>query len=64
MPIVWGGSYDSDILKLENIHLDAMRLVPGATASFNIIYVHEEFGGYTVSNHIKYFNFSHAVQGC
>ena len=30
--VVWGGSYDSDILKLEIIHVDAMRLVTGATA--------------------------------
>ena len=51
--IVWEGSYDSGILKLENIHLDAMQWVTGATARSNIINVHEEFGGYTVSDHIK-----------
>jgi len=51
--VVWGGSYDSDILKLENIHLDAMRLITGATARSNIIKVHEEFGGYTVQDRIK-----------
>ena len=33
---VWGGTYDSDINKLENIHVDGMRLVTGATASSNI----------------------------
>ncbi len=51
--IVWGGSYDSDILKLENIHLDAMRLITGATARSNIINVHQEFGGYTVNDRIR-----------
>ena len=52
--IVWGGSYDSHILKLENIHLDAIWLVTGATARSSIINVHEEFGGYTVSGRIKH----------
>jgi len=33
---VWGGTYDSDINKLENIHVDGMRLVTGATARSNI----------------------------
>ena len=47
--IVWGADYDSDVLKLENIHLDAMRLVTGAIADLillvtYIISVHEEFG--------------------
>ena len=52
--IVWGDSYDSDIQKLENIHLDAMQVVTGATARSNIINMHEEFGGYTVSDRIKH----------
>ena len=33
---VWGGSYDSDILKLELIHVNGMCLVTGATAWSNI----------------------------
>ena len=51
--IVWGGSYDSDILMLENIYLDAMQLVTDSTARNNIINVHDQFGGYNVSGHIK-----------
>ncbi len=51
--IVWWGSYDSDILKLKNIHLDATRLITGATARSNIINVHQEFGGYTVNDRIS-----------
>ena len=39
---VWGGSYDSDILKLERIHIDGMRLVTGATARSNIARLYEE----------------------
>ena len=33
----WVSSYNSDILKLENIHLDAMWLVTGTTVRANII---------------------------
>ena len=43
--IVCGGSYDCDILKFENNHLDAMQLVTGATARSSIINVHDECGG-------------------
>ena len=46
--VVWGGSYDTDILKLENIHIDAMRLITGATARSNIQNLHYELGAYTV----------------
>ena len=35
--------YDSDILKPENIHLDATWLVTGATVRSNIINVHDQF---------------------
>ncbi len=34
--VVWGGTYESDMLKLERIHIDGMRLVTGATARSNI----------------------------
>ncbi len=51
--IVWGGSYDTDINKLEQIHLDAMRLITGATARSNITNVHSEFCGYTVTSRIN-----------
>ena len=33
---VWGGSFDSHLLKLEQIIVDGMRLVTGATARSNI----------------------------
>ena len=33
---VWGGSYDSHLLKLEQLIVDGMRLVTGATARSNI----------------------------
>ena len=39
---VWGGSYDSDILKLERIHIKGMRLVTGATAKSNIANLYRE----------------------
>ena len=51
--VVWGGSFDSDILKLENIHIDGMRLVTGATARSNINNVMLEFGGSTMADRIK-----------
>jgi hypothetical protein len=40
--VVWGGSYDSDILKLERIHVDGMRLVTGATARSNIAKLYDD----------------------
>ena len=40
--IVWGGSYDSDLYKLEQVHIDAMRLVTGATAKSNIVKLYED----------------------
>ena len=52
--MVCGGPYDSDILKLENIHLDATLLVTGVIARSNIINAHIEFGGYSVSDRIKH----------
>ena len=43
--VVLGGAYDCDIAKLESTHVDAMRLVTGATARSNIINVKSEYGG-------------------
>ena len=40
--IVWGGSYDSDINKLEKINVDGMRIITGATANSNIRKLYEE----------------------
>jgi hypothetical protein len=34
--VIWGGTYESDMLKLERIHTDGMRLVTEATARSNI----------------------------
>ncbi|MCP3900406.1 MAG: RNA-directed DNA polymerase [Desulfobacteraceae bacterium] len=48
--IIWGGSYDNDIDKLENIHLEAMRLITGATARSNILRVYKEYGGSTIKS--------------
>jgi len=42
--VIWGGTYDSDMLKLERIHVDAMRLVTGATARSNIANLYLETG--------------------
>ena len=40
--VVWGGTFDSDLLKLEKIHVDGMRLVTGATARSNIANLYKE----------------------
>ena len=39
---IWSGSYNCDIQKLEAIHVDAMRLITGATARSNIESLYEE----------------------
>ena len=36
--MVWGGSFNSDSLKLERIQIDALWLITGATAGSNILY--------------------------
>ena len=51
--IVWGGSYDIDISKLEAIHLDALHLITGATARSNIANIHSEICNYTMSEWIR-----------
>ena len=40
--VVWGGTYDSDMVKLERIQVDAMRLITGATARSNIAKLYSE----------------------
>jgi len=40
--VVWGGTYDSDMNKLEKINVDGMRLLTGATANSNIRKLYEE----------------------
>jgi hypothetical protein len=46
--VLWGGSYESDISKLEKIHIDGMRLVTGATANSNIARLYAETSWQTV----------------
>ena len=42
--IVWGGTFDSDLVKLEKIHVEGMRLITGATARSNIANLYNETG--------------------
>ncbi len=51
--IVWGGSYDSDINKLEQINIDGMRLVTGATSHSNIRKLYAETGWLSVRDRIE-----------
>ena len=37
-----GGTYDSDLCKLEKIHVEGMRLITGATARSNIAKLYED----------------------
>ena len=39
--VVWSGTYDSDIVKLENVHVKGMRLITGVTARSNISNLHK-----------------------
>ena len=50
--VVWGGSCDVNISKLEKIHVDAMRLVTGATAGSNIHRLYTETGWLSVRSRI------------
>ena len=51
--VVWGGSYDCDIMKLENIHIDAIRLIAGATARSNIVNLYHEVNFQTIGTRIQ-----------
>ena len=42
--VVWGGSCDTHIAKVERIHIEAMRLVTGATSRSNIQRLYDETG--------------------
>ena len=48
---VWGGSYDSHLLKLEQIVVDGMRLVTGATARSNIVRLYDDTNWQSFSQH-------------
>ena len=52
---VWGDTYESDINKLEQIHVDGMQLVTGATARSNIANLYKETAWqYFLNSHYKY----------
>ena len=51
---VWGGSYDSDLYKLEQVHIDAMRLITGATAKSNIAKLYEDTRWQTLKDRRDY----------
>lgn len=40
--VVWGGTYDSDMVKLERIQVDALRVITGATARSNIANLYKD----------------------
>ena len=40
--VVWGGTYDSDMAKLERIQVDALRVITGATARSNIVNLYRD----------------------
>ena len=45
---VWGGTYQSDISKLEKIQIDALRVITGATARSNILALYNDTGFVTL----------------
>ncbi len=47
---LYAGTYDSDLCKLDRIHVEAMRNVTGATARSNIILLYEETGWLKLSD--------------
>ena len=40
--IIWGGTYDSNLVKLEQIQIDALRIITGATVRSNISQLYHE----------------------
>ena len=42
--VLWASTYDSDLMKLQVVHIDAMRIVTGATEKSNIRNLYEETG--------------------
>ena len=50
---VWGGTYDSDLAKLESIHLDAKRFITGATARSIIVKIDSEMPCASVQDRIN-----------
>ena len=52
--VVWGGTYDSDLCKLEKIHVEGMRLITGATAQSNIAKLYEDTGFCSFKSRCEY----------
>lgn len=50
--IVWGGTSDVDLAKLEKIHVDAMRCITGATARSNIANLYTDTQWYSTKDRI------------
>ena len=50
--IVWGGTSNTDLAKLENLHQDAMRCITGATARSNIAKLYTDTQWYCIKNEI------------
>ena len=50
--VVWGGTYQSDLDKLEKINIDAMRIVTGATAKSNRDALYEDTCWQTITERI------------
>ena len=46
--VVWGGTFDSDLCKLERIHVEGMRLITGATARSSISRLYEDTGFFNI----------------
>jgi hypothetical protein len=51
--IVWGGTFDSDLVKLEKIQIDALRFITGATARSNIANLYEDTNLPTIEQRIS-----------
>ena len=55
--VVWGGIYDCDLTKIEQIHIDTMRLVTGPTARCNIVELYTESGWQSISTRLDNANY-------
>jgi hypothetical protein len=50
--VVWGGAFDCDLMKLETIQVDAIRVITGATARSNIANLYKEVNIQKISKRI------------
>ena len=51
--VVWGGSYDSDLRKLDSLQIDALRIITGATARSSITALYKETNFIPISEKCK-----------